>query len=68
MSAPIDTQYTLSTHDAAEYLGVSHRTLQSWRTKGQGPAYVKFSRNGVLYRAQDLRDFVDARVVGGGAK
>jgi predicted DNA-binding transcriptional regulator AlpA len=31
-------------HEEAARLGISVRTLQSWRAKGTGPAYLKLGR------------------------
>lgn len=46
---------------AAEYLGLSPRTLINWRNKGRGP---KFHRSGapkspVYYRLSDLNAWLD---------
>lgn len=44
--------------DAARYLGVSPSTLNSWRVKRVGPAFVKVGRM-VRYAPDALRAFVD---------
>lgn len=46
--------------DAAALLGLSVRTLEGWRYKGQGPAYVKIGGR-VRYRHQDLDAWLDAQ-------
>ena len=38
---------------AAEYLGLSTKTLQSWRWRKTGPPYVKLG-GAVRYRPEDL--------------
>src|SRR3990167_5507438 len=53
---------------AAEYLGVSIRTLQAWRTRHEGPPYVRFSRRrqsarGVRYLVASLDEWVATRHV-----
>lgn len=49
----------LTETEAAEYLAVSTRTLQSWRVRGGGPAFVQLgSRRAVRYERQALQDFV----------
>lgn len=57
---------------AAAYLTLSVHTLRAWRRKRKGPRYIKFAgqlRNGrgrsgrVLYRVQDLDDFLSASTV-----
>jgi excisionase family DNA binding protein len=52
----------LSTKEAAKMLLVSPRTIQDWRVKGGGPAYVRISGNRVVYRLADLEDWIEARV------
>ena len=41
------------TRRAAEYLGLSHRTLDGYRVSGDGPAFHRFG-NRVRYRRPDL--------------
>ena len=48
--------------DAADYLGLSPRTLQGLRVKGGGPDYVKIGSRAVRYRLSDLDEFVEDRV------
>jgi hypothetical protein len=43
---------------------VSTRTLQSWRMKDQGPAYIKVGR-AIRYRSDDLLAYVEANTVRG---
>lgn len=43
---------------AAEYLGLSERTLERWRVEGKGPAYRKLGKR-VLYGESDLSAFVE---------
>ena len=53
--------YSLRTEsEAAEFCGISPRTLQAWRRTGQGPDYVKTGR-AVRYRLCDLIAFSEAR-------
>lgn len=45
----------LRTRDAAAYCALSARTLEAFRSKGGGPAYLKLpGRRFVRYRRQDL--------------
>ena len=48
--------------DAADYLGLSERTLQKWRVTGGGPRFVKVSGRMVRYRRRDLMDWSEARL------
>jgi hypothetical protein len=43
---------------AAELLCLSTRTLQAWRMKGEGPAYVRAGR-AIRYRRRDLIAWVN---------
>ena len=49
---------------AAALLGVRPRCLESWRARGQGPAYVRLSARLVRYRVEDLDRWVAAHRVG----
>lgn len=53
--------------EAADILGIREETLAVWRcTKRYPLSYVKIGRK-VFYRGQDLRKFIDSRVVNVGA-
>lgn len=45
--------------EAAEYLRIKERTLQSWRSIGAGPAALKLSNGVVRYRKIDLDSWLD---------
>lgn len=42
---------------AAEYLSLSHRTLEKWRSVGGGPRYTKLGKR-AFYRVSDLEQFI----------
>lgn len=46
----------------AELLGVGVKTLERWRSTGDGPRFVKLSPGTVRYRAVDLNQFVAGRI------
>lgn len=48
----------LTTRQTAEWLDVSHRTLENFRIAGRGPKYVKIGRC-VRYRARDLKEWLE---------
>jgi predicted DNA-binding transcriptional regulator AlpA len=50
----------------AAMLGISHRTLQGWRTRRVGPKYQKISYRVVRYHKADVVSWVKARPVLGG--
>ena len=50
--------------EAARRMGVKPHTAAVWRTRGIGPAYVRFgdAKHGrVYYRAEDVAEFLAAR-------
>lgn len=53
-----DVEAALNEWRAAEMLGISVRTLQTWRLRGGGPQYLKLGRS-VRYRTSDLLAFMD---------
>jgi len=48
--------------EVAQMLALPVRTVQIWRSRGQGPYYLKIGRN-VRYREEDVLKFIDASVV-----
>ncbi len=40
--------------------GISHRTLERWRSLGQGPTYVKIGGR-VVYRLEDVERYESER-------
>lgn len=54
----------LDTKQSAEYVGLSPRTMESYRVNGDGPPYIKHggARSGlVLYLVDDLDAWLDSR-------
>lgn len=59
----------LSTKEAGDWLGVSPRTLEDWRLRGDGPLFRKLGRRLVRYCMDDLAAFLQGTVranTGGG--
>ncbi|HET7321428.1 MAG TPA: helix-turn-helix domain-containing protein [Longimicrobiaceae bacterium] len=52
----------LNENEAAKMLGFKPRTLQEWRLRGGGPAFVRVSSRCVRYRPEDLEAWAEARV------
>lgn len=50
----------LNSTEAARFLGLRKSTLEAWRCRGGGPAFVKFGR-AVRYRLTDLNDWIESR-------
>ena len=55
----------LTSREAAIYLGVTSETLDNWRCKGRGPAFIKTTpspRGKVLYRVSDIAAWQEANL------
>jgi predicted DNA-binding transcriptional regulator AlpA len=50
----------LRTEEAARRLGVSARTVDSWRWRGTGPRYVKLTSRVVRYPLDALNEWIAA--------
>ena len=57
-----DPDALLNQAQAAALIGVSERTLECWRWRGDGPPYVKISRRAVRYRRRDIREWAESRL------
>lgn len=59
------SQSYLTSAQVSRYLGMKDGVLRMWRTRGQGPAYVKFPgvRASVAYRETDVLEYIAAHVV-----
>jgi|ETNmetMinimDraft_26_1059896.scaffolds.fasta_scaffold66915_3 predicted DNA-binding transcriptional regulator AlpA len=45
----------LTTEQAATKLGLSERTLEAWRSRGEGPPFLRVGPRRVAYTREDLR-------------
>lgn len=62
-TAPADPFSPLLTEtEAAKYLNLTNRALQSWRYQGRGPRFVKISARAIRYRLEDLEAWVTERL------
>lgn len=50
-----------SSQQAAVYLGITKKALQNMRLRGDGPKYVKFGKNLVMYRREAIEEWIEAR-------
>lgn len=53
----------LETVHAADELGLSPRTLEGWRRRGEGPPFLRIGRR-VKYRIEDIEAYKAARLHG----
>jgi excisionase family DNA binding protein len=56
----MDMQELATTDEAARYLRLQKQTLEAWRLKGTGPAFLKLGRR-VVYRREALEKFMAER-------
>ena len=68
MSTPttLITPATLTTEEAAVYLGLSSQTLANWRVHGRGPVYLRLGSPGrprIVYLPEDLDAYLRANRV-----
>jgi len=52
----------LTVEQAAEYLTLNVNTLNAWRSKGEGPTFIRVGRS-VRYKKADLDDYLKAGTV-----
>lgn len=52
----------LTAKEAAPYIGIDVRTLENWRTRGEGPVFVKTpgKRGKILYDPDDIKAWRDS--------
>lgn len=65
MTKPAEAPTLLSSKDAAAYLHVPVPTLNRWRARGTGPAYVQLGPRVFKYDLRDLQDFLQRQRHGG---
>ena len=53
----------LDTKQAARFLGIPPRTLESWRYRGQAPQFIRYNKSQVRYRIADLEAFQRSKIV-----
>lgn len=52
-----NVRHVMTTPEAADYLRLSCKTLETWRSRGGGPAFVKQGRS-VRYPVSYLDDYL----------
>jgi hypothetical protein len=53
----------LNQEQAAHFLNVQPRTLESWRQRRVGPRFVRYSMRCIRYRTQDLQTWLDSQSI-----
>ena len=57
-----DDELLLSDKEAAHKFHVKPQTMAAWRSRGQGPAYIKVGRL-CFYRPSHLKEYLNSRVI-----
>jgi len=57
------TEKLLNQNAAAQFLGLSPITLEVWRSRGDGPRFVRLSRRAIRYQFSEIMKFVKAHEV-----
>jgi predicted DNA-binding transcriptional regulator AlpA len=57
-----DYPHSLTSKQAARYLGCSDASLRLWRSKGQGPPAFRAGEKLIRYRRGDLDAWIEARL------
>ena len=58
----IDQETLLTEKGAADFLDLTPRCLQAWRSREGGPRFVKNSSGCIRYRRSDLLEWVQERL------
>ena len=53
----------LTESEAADYLGISKKTLQRWRFDHKGPAYAKLNGKLIRYHQADLDEWMAQQTI-----
>jgi excisionase family DNA binding protein len=53
----------MRTDEAANYLRLSRSTLEKMRLSGDGPPFIKSGKRIVLYKTEDLEQWLESRKV-----
>jgi predicted site-specific integrase-resolvase len=59
-----DAKKYLTPEETSRFIGVAVQTLARWRCEGgQGLSFIRVSRRKIMYAAEDLKTWMDARRV-----
>ena len=61
--APQSSSAFQTESEAAEYLGISKKTLQRWRFDHKGPAYAKLNGKLIRYHQADLDEWMNQQTI-----
>jgi predicted DNA-binding transcriptional regulator AlpA len=61
------TNKMLTPAEVAERMGVTTRSLYTYRQEGTGPTYIQYSLQAIRYPENELNEWMNARTVKAGA-
>ncbi len=54
-------RYGRTEQQLSEFIGTPRRTLQRWRTTGEGPAFTRVGPRRIMYREEAVQEWLKAR-------
>ncbi|WP_043629878.1 helix-turn-helix transcriptional regulator [Nonomuraea candida] len=54
-----DENMLLTSEELAHYVKVKRRTVETWRTRNKGPAYIRIEGGYVRYRLADVENWLN---------
>lgn len=61
----MNTKIYMNEEEAAKLIGLSRRTLQRFRTEGNGPAFLRVATRRVIYTRSDIESWTNSCRQGG---
>lgn len=59
MNQEVESKMLVNERHAAEIMGISVKTAQGWRFKGDGPRFVKIGKKAIRYQICDIFEWID---------
>lgn len=54
---PMTNKNLITSRELADRWGISARTLEQWRWRGEGPAFIKIGKNIVRYDLRTIEEY-----------
>jgi len=61
LNKPILTETYLSEKEVSKIMGLTVRTLQTWRVKSKGPKFMKYGGRLVRYKIKDITNWMSSQ-------
>jgi predicted DNA-binding transcriptional regulator AlpA len=60
-AAKLEAGNLLTDAELATLYGVALQTVRNWRTKGEGPKWVRIGARAIRYKPADVRAFIEGK-------